>query len=39
MLEPDRKSYPGFVDFENAKAKYQSGTRLKPKRQPPTLSR
>lgn len=38
MLEPDRKSHPGFVEYEKARAKYQSGTRLKPKRQPPSLT-
>lgn len=38
MLEPDRKSHPGFVEFEKAKAKYQSGTPLKPKRNPPSLT-
>ena len=30
MIEPDRKQLKGFVDYERAKAKFKSGTRIKP---------
>jgi hypothetical protein len=29
MLEPDRASYPGFIDYEHAKQQFRSGQRLK----------
>ncbi|MGQ0672879.1 MAG: hypothetical protein ACT4N2_08395 [Hyphomicrobium sp.] len=39
MLEPDRASHPGFLDFEHAKQKYKSGQRLaKPAAKPDRLT-
>lgn len=35
MLEPDRASYPGFIDYEHAKQKFKSGQRLKKPRPSP----
>lgn len=37
MIEPDRKQLRGFVEYERAKDKYESGRRLKPAKSKPTL--